>query len=78
MTIKRISRDICETCSLRASVGCSIMESCHTDAIRLDEEGFPYIAYPDDCDCCFFCQIDCSNRAVTVSAEAPQPLLPSY
>jgi len=59
LTIKAIVREKCESCSLRASVGCPVMEIAHTDAIRLDEGGFPFIAYPGDCDCCFICQLDC-------------------
>ena len=78
MTIKKIDRGVCESCSLRTSVGCPVTESCHTDAIRLDEGGFPYIAYPDDCDCCFLCQLDCPNGAVEVSAQAPFPFLAKY
>ena len=75
MTIKAITREKCESCSLRAGVGCPVMESCHTDAIRLDEGGFPFIAYPGDCDCCFFCQLDCPYGAVTVSAQMALPFL---
>ena len=77
MAIKEISRGICEYCSLRAGEGCPIMESCPTDVIRLDEDGMPYIAYPDDCDSCFLCQIDCPIGAVKVSAEIALPLLSS-
>ncbi len=76
MAIKEIARDICETCSLRAAKGCPIVESCATDVIRLDDRGMPYIAYPNDCHCCFLCQIDCPNGAVRVSAEVTLPLIP--
>ena len=78
MTIKRIAKDKCESCTLRVSAGCPVMESCHTDAIRLDEEGFPYIAYPGDCDSCFLCHLDCPNEAVEVSAEITLPFLTRY
>jgi NAD-dependent dihydropyrimidine dehydrogenase PreA subunit len=78
LAIKRIIRKICESCPLRVGVGCPVQESCHTDAIRLGEEGFPYIAYPDDCDCCFLCQLDCPNGAVEVSARMALPLLAKY
>ncbi len=78
MTIKRISTDVCESCSLRAESGCPIMESCPTDVIRLDKAGFPSTEYPDDCMSCFLCQLDCPNGAVEVSAVIPMPFLPSY
>jgi NAD-dependent dihydropyrimidine dehydrogenase PreA subunit len=73
--IKKITRNLCEPCSLRLGVGCPVAESCHTDAIRLGEEGFPHIAYPDDCDSCSLCQLDCPYGAVDVSARIELPLL---
>lgn len=77
MTIRRIIRDTCETCSLRTGTGCPVIESCHTDALRLNDGGYPTIAYPGDCDCCSLCQIDCPEGAVVVSAEMPVPHLAS-
>ena len=74
MTIKKIARDICKSCSK----GCPIMESCPTDVIRLDNEGLPYIAYADDCMSCFLCRIDCPDGAVEVGALVPLPFLPAY
>ena len=78
MTIKEFDKDKCVSCSLRAGDGCPVMESCHTDVIRLDEEGFPYVAYPKDCDSCFLCTLDCPEDAVEVSAEIPLPFLTRY
>ena len=75
VAIKTIASNLCEPCSLRLGEGCPVAESCHTDAIRLGEEGFPHIAYPDDCDSCFLCQLDCPNGAVEVSARMAVPLL---
>ena len=77
MTIKRIAKDACETCQLLKASGCPVMESCPTDVIRLDKEGFPYVAYLDDCMSCFLCEIDCPEGAVKVSAEVPLPFIPS-
>lgn len=78
MTIKSLSREICETCRLRTGIGCPIMESCSVDVIRLEKGGFPRIAYPKDCDSCFLCQLDCPHGAVKVSAEVPMPFLAKY
>ena len=75
MTIKKVAKDTCKSCSIRVNTGCPVADSCHMDAIRLDEEGFPCIAYPRDCDSCFLCEIDCPNGAVSVSAEASLPFL---
>ncbi len=78
MTIKRIERNACESCSIAASGECPVVESCPTDVIRLDEQRLPYIAYPDDCMSCFLCQLDCPQGTVEVSAVVPMPFLPSY
>ena len=76
--IKSINREKCNSCSLRINTGCPVSDSCHTDAIKLNGEGFPYIAYPDDCDTCFVCYLDCPNEAVEVSAQIPVPFLTVY
>jgi NAD-dependent dihydropyrimidine dehydrogenase PreA subunit len=76
--IKNIARDKCNSCSLKTTAGCPVVDSCHTDAIRLDENGFPYVAYGDDCDTCFLCYQDCPNEAVDVSARIPVPFLTVY
>ena len=76
MTIKSIDKDTCEPCRLRTGEGCPVVESCPTDVIRLDKQDKPYIAYPDDCDSCFLCQLDCLNGAVKVSAEINLSQLP--
>ncbi len=75
MTVRNIVRDTCKSCKLRITAGCPVMDSCHMDVIRLDAEGCPQIVYPDDCDSCFLCELDCPNRAVTVSAEVSLPFL---
>lgn len=73
MTIKRIAKEICRDCSIRSEPGCPIMEACPTDVIRLDKAGLPYIEYPEDCNSCFLCQVDCPKGAVEVSAQIPLP-----
>lgn len=72
MTIRGIDGNKCEPCTLRIGSGCPIMDSCHTDAIRLNKKGFPYIAYPTDCDNCLLCMLDCPNGAVDVSCQIPR------
>ena len=77
MTIKRITKETCETCELVKTSECPVMESCPTDVIRLDEKGLPYVPYHEDCMSCFLCVIDCPHGAVVVSAEIPLPFIPS-
>ena len=78
MTVKRIEKNKCEACLLRKEKACPVMESCHMDVIRLDEEGFPLVVYGSDCDSCFLCELDCANGAVEVSAEVSLPFLERY
>ncbi len=69
MTIKSINHLLCETCNLRLTEGCPVIECCSVDVLRADDEGRPVIAYLQDCHACFLCRDDCPNGAVDVSAE---------
>lgn len=76
MAIKSINHLLCETCKLRLTTGCPVIESCSVDVFRADREGRPVITYGQDCHACFLCQVDCPNNAVDVSAEISLPALP--
>ncbi|MBW1863342.1 MAG: 4Fe-4S binding protein [Deltaproteobacteria bacterium] len=39
---------------------------CPLDVISLDEEEKPYVKYPDECQLCFICQVECSVKAIHV------------
>lgn len=39
---------------------------CPLDIISLDEEGKPYTKYPDECQLCFICQVECPEKAIQV------------
>ena len=40
---------------------------CPLDIIAWDEEkGRPYVAYPDECQLCFICQIECPEKAIEI------------
>ena len=39
---------------------------CPLDIISLDEEGKPYVKYPDECQLCFICQVECPEQAIHV------------
>ena len=39
---------------------------CPLDVIALDEERKPYVKYPDECQLCFICQVECPTEAVKV------------
>ena len=39
---------------------------CPLDIISLDEEERPYTKYPDECQLCFICQVECPEKAIHV------------
>jgi len=72
MTIERIDTDLC--------IGCgTCVESCPADVFRLDEaSGKAVIRYPENCQLCRFCEIDCPEKAIYVSPEKRAPMLTSW
>ena len=50
-----------------ACTGCgTCVEHCPLDTLRLNQAGKAYIAYPDDCMTCFFCELRCPSEAIDV------------
>lgn len=48
-------------------IGCGIcVEKCPLDAIRTNDEGKAFIAYPDDCMTCYICERLCATQAINV------------
>jgi len=46
--------------------GCMLcQEICPTDAIRIGEDGKPYLKY-DECWYCLACEVDCPTEAIRV------------
>ena len=66
MGIERIERQRCTRC-------CRCYEVCPMDVIQSMEED-PYIAYPDDCMCCFLCEMECPVNAITVTGRRPRDI----
>ena len=63
MPIESINADLCNGCGLCEKV-------CSMDVIRMDPEtGKAFIAYQKDCMACFFCEIDCTPKAIDVSVN---------
>ncbi len=72
MTIERIDTELCTGCG-------TCVESCPMDVLRMDDKTQKaVIKYPDDCQLCRFCEIDCPVDAVFVSAEKKVPYLTSW
>ncbi|MBI4301499.1 MAG: 4Fe-4S dicluster domain-containing protein [Chloroflexi bacterium] len=49
----------CKKCNL-----CQAL--CPREALALDEEGHPYLAYPERCNSCGMCEVWCPDFAITV------------
>lgn len=49
-------------------VGCGVcVEICPPDVLRLTPNAKAYAAYPEDCEGCFLCELNCAYRAIQVS-----------
>ena len=62
-------------------VGCGIcIDLCITDVLRLNETtGKAYIAYPEDCQDCYQCELECPENAVFVDFHpAKRPSVIEY
>ena len=78
MSGQKIDHKKCESCELALSETCPILESCHADVFRRDGEGKLIFAYPQDCDSCFWCELDCPEHAIEVTARIDLPLLETW
>jgi NAD-dependent dihydropyrimidine dehydrogenase PreA subunit len=69
LTIERIDNGLCNGCGI--CVG-----SCPTDVIRIDETiQKAVIQYPEDCQLCGWCNLDCPQQAIYISPDKGSPLL---
>ena len=66
MTVKRIDYTKCSGC-LRC------FEVCPMDVFRQAGREI-YIAYQDDCMCCYLCELECPEDAVYVNPKRSLPL----
>lgn len=61
--------------------GCGIcVEVCVMDVLRVDPmTGRAYIAYPEDCQLCYQCELECPDGAIEVAFTPVQrPLIIEY
>ncbi len=59
--IARIDKDTCNGCGL-------CVEICIMDVLRMNiSNNKAYIAYPDDCQLCYQCEIECPAKAIEVN-----------
>ncbi len=68
--IKSINTTICDGCNV-------CVELCTKDVLRLDSSCTKaIIAYPDDCQTCFTCEVNCPLGAVYVDPMHREKVLP--
>ncbi len=66
--IERIDEQRCDGCNICVHV-------CPCDVLRVDPgQKLARIAYPDDCQTCFACELDCPEQAIYVGPiRKPRP-----
>ena len=68
MSIERIDYELCSNCKL-------CIQSCPLDILKWDEEKEQVvIQYPEECMCCFNCELDCPKEAIYVSPFRKVPV----
>lgn len=69
MTIQKIDSQLCDGCG-------TCVNSCATDVLRIDEKtNKAVIKYPEECNNCDYCEIDCPTQAIYVDPERHSPLM---
>ena len=72
MSIGRIDPELCSGCG-------TCVDSCLVDVIRLDSETVQaIICYPEDCMCCYYCELECPEQAIYVAPGKSMPLMVSW
>lgn len=42
---------------------------CPRDALRMNDQQYPYLAYPERCNLCGICEVMCPDLAITIPAR---------
>ncbi len=72
MAIQKIDTSRCNGCKL-------CVDACRLDVIRFDENNkVAYIAYPEDCDFCYSCEMHCPAGCIYVYPSRIQRLPMPY
>jgi len=72
MSIETINEELCKGCGI-------CVDSCCMDVIRMNEENNKaVIKYPDECMCCYYCELDCPENAIYVSPVKCEQVLVSW
>ena len=61
-------------------IGCeACVKSCPTDVIQMDRaRNKAYIAYPEDCQICHLCRLNCPVNAISITPEKSIPVMVSW
>lgn len=59
MAVEHINYEECTDC-------CNCYDICPLDVFAV-KDGRVYIAYAEDCMCCYLCEMECPSKAILVS-----------
>lgn len=72
MTVKWTDHQLCTGCGICVQI-------CPLDVFRMDNDNEKaVIKYPEDCQLCELCMLDCPTKALTVTPEKTVPLILSW
>lgn len=72
MAIEKIDTKLCNGCGM-------CVQLCPTDVLRLDKKSRKaVITYPEDCQVCELCMVNCPAKAIVVTPQKSSPLIKSW
>jgi NAD-dependent dihydropyrimidine dehydrogenase PreA subunit len=72
VAIERIDAELCNGCGMCVQI-------CPTDVFRMDKKSRKaIIKYPEDCQVCELCMVNCPTKAIVVTPQKSSPLIVSW
>jgi NAD-dependent dihydropyrimidine dehydrogenase PreA subunit len=72
VAIDKIDVKLCNGCGM-------CIQICPTDVFRMDKKSRKaIITYPEDCQVCELCMVNCPTKAIMVTPQKSSPLIVSW